>query len=555
MANRKCDLAQQPLTIYEIHSPTWQLDDQGKTLNWRALAPKLADYCKTQGYNALELMALFAHTQPISMGYQITNYFAPNSEMGSWEDFQFFVNYMHNVDLGNGRTGIRLIADWVPAHFALDEWALSNFDGTPLMENEDPSVALHPKWGTKIFDFKRQFTKNFFISNADFLLDKLHIDGLRVDAVSSMLFYNYDREKQISEGNYKKRFNRHGSEIDSDAKGFIRNMNNYIHTQYPEALMVAEEATGFSNLTRPPEQRGESATRRGLGFDCGWHMGWMNDSLKYWVMSSPERKKAFSLLTHTVENVDGGSDIHPRGTVVLAYSHDETANGKGTILGNMPSGANGRDRSQKYANGRLALAYQLLRGGGPTLDFMGNELLQSTEWHGRLKENIDHPKQKAKSTVQWEELDPSCDTAEYQFHRGSQTCRKDLNHLFLNSPGLCDQTDHGFSWINATDSANCVMSFHRRSRDDKQQFACIFNTSDRDISDYLIALPDAKCAPELDGLVGIREVYNTDALVYGGKGRENQHVEIVRDRATGRPTHFKLRLPPCTAIVLQEYFS
>jgi 1,4-alpha-glucan branching enzyme len=410
-----------------------------------------------------------------------------------------------------------------------------------------------------------------------------------------MIYYNYDRDDQIHAGNYEKRFNRHGSEVDSDAKAFIRNANNYIHKQYPDVLVMAEESSGFSNLNYSPEQRGEHSKMRGFGFDLTWHMGFMNDTLKFWNMHADQRRDAYPLFTSTIKNVDAGSDSRPRGKVVLAYSHDESANAKGTILARM---AGGDDRAQKYANGRLALAYQLLRGGGPTLDMMGNDTLQTMEWHfivrmnqtfdiwdaetrnnwqngkwrdalpsstspeefgaweNTLKYMQEHPEyQTPNPSFQWVGLDPNVDKDEHHFHRGAQASRRDLNHLLLNNPGLWDQTDHGFSWIKAEDSTNCIASFHRRSQDERQQFACIFNASANDISDYYIPLPDADFAPELDRLTGVTEVYNTDAINYGGQGRRNGSVEIIRDQYSRRPTHFKLRLPPFTAIVLEEFFS
>ncbi len=554
MSNRETrDSAKQPLAIYEVHAPTWMLDDQGQALKWRDLAPKLADYCKTNNYNAVELMAMFSHTMPESMGYQISNFFAPNCEMGTWEDFQYFVDYMHNVDLGSGRKGINVFADWVPAHFALDQFALDNFDGTSLFEDSNPMYAFHPEWGTKIFDYKKPFIRNFLASNADFILRNLHIDGLRVDAVSSMLYLNYGREQQISKGKipYTKRFNAKGGEADFDAKKLLRHLNAYVHKQFPGVLTMAEESSAFSNVTRPPYERGEHAKSLGLGFDLTWHFGVMNDTLNYWKGNADQRRHSFSMLTSTVERVDGDSDTRPRGKVIIPYSHDECAAGKGTIFAKMA----GNNRSEKFANGRLALAYQLLRGGGPTLDFMGNEILQTKEWHGILVNNLKNPHTPPQATFQWEELDPSRDPFEHGYHRGAQLSRADLNRLFLESPALWDQTNHGLSWIRADDTTNCVLSLHRRSEDGNQQFACIFNTSDNDISDYLIPLPDANYAPELDRLTGIREVYNTDKSEYGGQGRLNDTVEIIRDSTSGRPTHFKLRLPPYTAIVLEEKLS
>ncbi len=533
-----------PLAIYEVHSPSWKFDREGNPLNWRSLAIELGNYCKMMGYNAVELMGMFAHPQPISMGYQITNFFAPNCEMGSWEDFQFFVNHMHTLNLGNNRQGIFIIADWVPAHFAIDSFALSEFDGSPLLENDDPIFAFHPSWGTKSFDYKKQFTQDFLASNLAFLFQKLGLDGIRVDAVTSMLYLN--------QGGDQKRYNHKGGAEDLDGKHFLRNVTTYFHQNVPGCLFIAEECLGFHNLTRPVEQKGIHTKTGGIGFDLTWHMGFMNDTLRYWQMPAEERQQAYGLLTHTVQAVDGHEDIRPRGKVVLPYSHDENANGKSTIFTKM----SGKNNIEKFANGRLALAFQLLRGGGPILEFMGNEILQTTEWHARIKENSENRNAPPKTGIQWEELDPQVvDKSNAHLHQGAQKCRQVLLHLYQDNVGLWDQTDDGFAWINAEDSQNGVVSFHRRNQG--QQFACIFNTSDHEIKNYKIPLPDQTYAPELDQLVEAKIVYNTDEKQYGGLGRVVNHtaVEILKN-SNGRPTHFQLRsLPPYTAIVLEEKFK
>jgi 1,4-alpha-glucan branching enzyme len=519
------NVTQEPLSIYEVH-PTWLLSDQGKLLNWRDLVPKLTDYCKINGYNAVEWMALFAHPQPISMGYQITNFFAPNSEMGTWEDFQWGVNYMHNNE-------IYVFVDWVPCHFALDSFALSQFDGTAIFEDDDPVYASHPDWGTKVFDFKKKFTRDFLASLADFLLSELHVDGLRFDAVASMIYLNYSRP------DHHKRYNKQGREVNLEAVRYMAHLNAYIHREYPGVLTMAEESSGFPGVTLPPEEGG-------LGFSMVWHMGFMNDTLKWWKKSPHERKAAFSSFVHTVEGVDDGRGS--RGSFVMAYSHDENANDKGTILSKMW----GASREEKFANGRLALAYQLLRGGGVNLTFMGNETLQPEEWHGILIRNHRNRDQKARSSFQWEKLDPTAPSSDFRFHRGAQASCRDLNLLYSNSPALWNHSEKIF-WIQS-DFTNAVLSFHRRSKDGSQQFACIFNTGDADVAGYCIVLPDASYAPELDKLESVKEIYNTDDFNYGGQGRLNPSVEILRDSSTYRPTHFKLRLPPYTAIVLDEKF-
>lgn len=521
--------AKTPMSIFEVHCPTWKKRDNGDPLNWKELAPELAAYCKEIGYTHVELMALFEHPQEISMGYHITNFFSLNHKMGSIEDFQYFVNYLHEQ-------GIGVVADWVPAHFSKSKEALRLFDGSPLLEDDNPEYAEHPVWGSYEFDYKKQFTKDFIASNLDFLLKKFHFDAIRVDAVQSVLNYNRDHVDAKA------------GDINKSAKAFFRNLNTYVHSKYPGTLMIAEEAMGFPNLVRPANEKGQHIRTYGVGFDLTWHMGFTNDILRYLAIPPQYRSSNFGMFVDTLKKIDHSDDFRPRGKVVLPLSHDENANGRGTIYTKM--GGNSDD--DKFSNGRLLLAYQLLRGGGPVLDFMGNEILQSQEWHGRLINGLTNPTERKKASVQWEELDPSIDVHNYGYHAGARESRKALLRLYRDNPGLQDQSDAGFSWIDAKDSENCVLSFHRRGSG--QQFACIFNTSDKDMKDYMIQLPDSSYAPELDRLIGIKEVYNTDDAVFGGQGRLNAHVEIVRN-SSNRPTHLKLRLPPYTAIMLQEQFA
>jgi 1,4-alpha-glucan branching enzyme len=528
------NLAKTPMAIYEIHSPTWKKKENGDLLNWRELAVELSNYCKDMGYTHVELMALFEHPQHISMGYQITNYFTLNSEMGSIEDFQYFMNYLHVQKIG-------VIADWVPAHFALDPFALCSFDGTPLFEDDNPKFAKHPRWGTYEFDFKKQFTKDYLGSNLNFLLEKFHLDGVRIDAVQSMLNLNYDRIGGT-------RVNTLGTGENLEAKTFLRNVNTFVHNRYPGVLQISEEAMGFPNLTRSVKERGVYTKTHGVGFHATWHMGFTHNTLNYFSTSPHSRRDVYDTFVKCLQKIDWNEDSRPRGHVIIPYSHDENANGNGTIFTKM----GGDSDLDKFANGRLLLVFQLLRGGGPILDFMGNEILQRPEWHGLLILGLHDANQRKKATFQWEGLDPSL-SANAKYHIGARESRKALLHLYLNNPGLQDQTDAGISWIDATDSENGVLSFHRRGNN--QQFACVFNTSDKDLKEYMIRFPDASYAPELDGLVGVKEVYNSDNVAFGGQGRSSGFIEIVRDASTNRPTHLKMRIPPFTALVLEEQFS
>lgn len=522
-----------PMTIYEVHASTWKKKESGDLFNWHELAVDLGKYCIDMGYTHVELMGVLEHPHPMSMGYQVSGFFTMNSHMGTMEDFQAFVDAMH-------LQGIGVFLDWVPAHFSLDEFALGNFDGSPLFEDDDPASARHPTWGTYEFDFKKRYSKDFLASNAEFILSKLHVDGLRIDAVASMLYLDYDRRSGS-------RTNDMLTTINTEAKAFLRNINAQIHEKHPGVLIMAEESSAYSNVVRPPTERGQNGTR-GLGFDLTWHMGFMNDILKYMRLPSDQRSSAHRLLISTIDTVDGGPDFRPRGKVVLPFSHDENANGQKTIQKKMPGSL-----PERFANGRLLQAFQLLRGGGPILDFMGNEILQSDEWHGRLIESLKQPEgEKKRPSVQWEELDPSVNP-NHQYHLGAMECRKALNHLYLHTPGLWDQTGQGFSWIDNKDAQNSVISFHRRGHG--EQLACIFNFSNHDLSEYLVPLPGLDYAPELSTLADVREVFNTDDVAFAGQGRINESIQILRN-SKGQPTHLKLQhLPPFTAIVLTEEFA
>ncbi len=521
----KINPAKTPIVIYEIHPPTWKKQTNGNPLNWRDLAVELSNYCKDIGYTHVELMALLEHPQPVSMGYQVTSFFTPNSDMGSIEDLQYFVNYLHEQKIG-------VIADWIPAHFAIDEFSLCSFDGTPLFEDDNPHFASHPEWGTYEFDFKKQFTKDFLGSNLEYILREFHFDAVRVDGVQSMLNLSYGRKGGS-------RVNTLGTEHNLDAKTWLRNINTFVHNKHPGVLMIAEEAGGFPNLTRPVTERGVHTNTRGVGFDLTWHMWFMTKVLDYFSIPPHLRTFSYDLFSSTIKDVDYSEDCRPRGHVVLAFSHDEFKQQKGSPYAKM----GGRSAYEKFASARVWLAYHIFRGGGGFLDFMGTPILQTEEWHWRLIRGL--------TAVQWELLYPS--NPDHKYHIGVRESRKALLRLYRDNPGLQDQTDAGISWIDGKDSENCVLSIHRRGGN--QQFACIFNTSDRDLQDYMIPLPNASYAPELDRLVGIKEVYNTDDVAFGGEGRLNASVEIIRDSYSNRPTHLRLRLPPCTAVVLEEQFS
>ncbi len=521
------DPAKQPMTIYEVHAPSWKKKENGDLLNWRELAQELAAYCKEMGYTHVELMAAFEHPQPISMGYQITNYFCVNSRLGTLDDFQWCVNFLHEKEIG-------VILDWVPAHFALDKFALSLFDGSPLFEDDDPRFASHPTWGTKVFDFKKPFARDFLASNAYFILKQLHADGLRVDAVWAMLDLAYDRAPGC-------RKNVKGGNIDLHAKEFLQNITMLIRKE--GALAIAEETFGYENLTCSSDFKGPNG-KRGIGFNLTWHIGWMSDSLRYFSTSIDKRPDLYPLLVKTLKDIDHN---RPRGRVVMALSHDENCNGKNTIQGKMSGSP-----PERFANVRLLLALQTLRGGGPLLDFMGNEIAQSQEWHGRLIQSLRNPQERGKPGMQWEELDPQVNPYHHHYHRGVQSMRRALNQLYLNHPGLWNQTEEGFQEFKIDDSNNCIIGFRRFGNG--KQLACLFNTSHRDLKDYFIDLPNRFTAPQYAKLQTVTEVFNSDRTEFGGLGRLNPTVHLIRDVSTW-PTFIRFHFPPLTAIVLEEHLT
>ncbi len=527
MAKRRdTDPAHKPMAIYEVHAPTWRKTGDGKIYNWRQLGVELAQYCKEMGYTHVELMALLEHPLLSSLGYQITSNFAPNSRMGNLDDFKFFVDEMH-------RNGIGVIVDWAPAHFANNSFGLIKFDGTALFEYDDGRLS---EWGTPCYDYKKQITKDFLASILKYYIEECHIDGFRYDAMKNILFGS---------------INKKGYNINLEARSYFRNLNTYLHRQYSGMQLIAEEASAYPNLTQPASVKTFGV--RGQDFDSNWLLDFGNKIVEFMKVHPMWRTEKHDVLTSTPKDIDHSEQgKHIRGKQVITLSHDECANGKESLQTKMPFKgdpiANDGAAFARFANGRLFLAYQLLRGGGPILDFMGNELLQSAEWHGRLLESI-KPKnewEKTKACVQWEELDPKVNPTKHHYHKGSQEARKALLHIYQKNPGLWDQTDAGFEWIRGDDKSNNAISFHRRGTG--EQFACIFNFSDHDMVGYELPIFDRG----LDNLKGVTEMFNTDDKRFGGAGRINS-AQIIRDH-TGKPTHFKIHLPPCTAILLKENF-
>jgi 1,4-alpha-glucan branching enzyme len=451
------------------------------------------EYVKRLGFTHVEFLPVAEHAFYPSWGYQVTGFYAPTSRFGTPDDFQFLVNALHNA-------GIGVIVDWVPAHFPRDDWALAKFDGTALFEHEDPRKGAHQDWGTLIFNFGRYEVANFLIANALYWCERFHIDGLRVDAVASMLYLDYSRKQ----GEWIP--NEHGGRENLEAIEFLKKFNHITHTEFPGVLTIAEESTAWPQVTRPPYIGG-------LGFSFKWNMGWMHDTLGYFGHEPIHRKYhqndlTFAMLYHHHENF------------VLPLSHDEVVHGKHSLLGRMPG-----DDWQKFANLRTLLGYQWLFPGKKLL-FMGCEFGQSSEWN----EN---------GQLDWWLLDAG------PYHRGAQKFVEDLNRLYQNSPGLwqADYDYAGFSWIDCNDRDNSVLSFLRQTADGKNQTVVILNLTPVPRPSYRVGLPRGG---------KWKEVLNSDAGIYAGSNTGNGGAVQAQAQASHGHAHSaEFVLPPLSISVFQ----
>jgi 1,4-alpha-glucan branching enzyme len=381
---READPLRRPMSIYEVHLGSWMRKSKFESLSYRQLAEPLTAYVQNMGFTHVELMPVAEHAFYPSWGYQVTGFYAPTSRFGTPDDFQFLVNQLHQA-------GVGVLLDWVPAHFPRDDWALARFDGTALYEHEDPRKGAHQDWGTLIFNYGRHEVRNFLAANALFWCDRFHIDGLRVDAVASMLYLDYSRK----EGQWVP--NQFGGRENLEAVEFVKHFNHLVQTEYPGVITVAEESTAWPLVTRPPYLGG-------LGFNFKWNMGWMHDVLGYFSRDAIYRKYhqndlTFAMLYHHHENF------------ILPISHDEVVHGKGSLLAKMPG-----DEWQRFANVRALLAYQWLFPGKQLL-MMGCEFAQSSEWN-------------ANAGLEWGLLEQG------PYHRGVQRLVRDLNHLYRDEPAL-----------------------------------------------------------------------------------------------------------------------
>jgi 1,4-alpha-glucan branching enzyme len=492
--SRPENLLNSAVSIYEVHLGSWRRvpEEGNRWLTYREIAPLLADYVHEMGYTHVELMPIAEHPFDGSWGYETTAYFAPTSRFGSPSDFMSFVDYLH-------QRGIGIILDWVPAHFPDDEHGLVYFDGTHLYEHEDRRLGHHPQWNTNLFNFGRREVKNFLISNALFWLDKYHIDGIRVDAVASMLYLDYARKP----GQWIP--NRYGGRENLDAIDFVRELNTRVYAEFPRAVTVAEESTAWPMVSKP-------TWLGGLGFGFKWNMGWMHDMLEYMskdpVFRSYEQDKlTFSLMYAFSENF------------ILPLSHDEVVYGKGSLIRKMPG-----DDWRRFANLRLLYGYMFGHPGKKLL-FMGDEFGQWSEW------NHD-------SSLEWHLLDSAP-------HCGLQRWVRDLNTLLRGEPSLyeLDSDPAGFEWIDCKDAARSVVSFLRRGRDPNNQLLFVCNFTPVVRQNYRVGAPSGGCWTE---------ILNGDAPLYGGSGQGNMGgVEAVPLPLHGRPWSLNITLPPLAAVVFR----
>lgn len=476
-----------PFSIYEIHIGSWKRvpEDNHRPLTYRELADQLPQYLQKMGFTHVEFLPVMEHPFYGSWGYQTLGYFSPTSRYGSPQDFMYLVDCLH-------QHGIGVILDWVPSHFPTDEHGLVYFDGTHLYEHADAKQGYHPDWKSSIFNYGRNEVKEFLISSAMFWMDKFHVDGLRVDAVASMLYLDYSR------GPHEWIPNEYGGRENLEAIYFLRRLNEVIYSYFPDTQMMAEESTAWGGVSRP-------TFVGGLGFGMKWNMGWMHDTLVY-ITKDPIYRKyhhnelTFSFLYAYSENF------------LLSLSHDEVTHGKGSLVGKMPG-----DYWQKFANLRLLFGYMFAHPG-KKLIFMGSEFAQVAEW------SHDH-------SIEWHLL-------QYASHQGMQKWLKDLNHFYRSQPALYERdfTSDGFEWIDLSDYQNSIISFIRKSADNKDKIIIVCNFTPMTWNNYRIGVPYGGYW---------KEILNSDAAIYGGSNQGNGGgKEADHQSDHGRPFSLSLTIPP-----------
>lgn len=484
----------QPLFVYEMHLGSWRRPEkEGKEFySYRELAPQVAEYVKEMGYTHVELMPVMEHPLDESWGYQVTGYYAPTSRYGSPDDFRYFVDYLH-------REGIGVILDWVPAHFPRDTFGMAAFDGTCLYEHLDPRKGFHPHWGTLIYNYGRPEVKNFLIANALFWADKYHADGIRMDAVASMLYLDYGKQ----DGEWVA--NIYGGNENLEAVEFLKHLNSVMKKKYPSVLMIAEESTAWPQVTGALDDDG-------LGFDYKWNMGWMNDFLDYMRYDPVYRGAHHDELTFSM--IYAYSE-----KFLLSLSHDEVVHGKGTLVNKMPG-----TPEQKLANLRLAYGYMTAHPGKKLL-FMGQEFGQEPEWS-------------EKAGLDWDELEEDA-------HAKMQKYSKDLLKLYRSHPALygMDFSPEGFEWINCLEWEKNLLIFLRKTAREEDTLLVVCNFSNVEYDDYQIGVPYPG---------KYKEIFNSDAAAYGGSGVTNPRVKISREKEWDeRKNSIKVKIPPLGISVYQ----
>ena len=480
-----------PISVYEVHLNSWRRREDGSPLTYRELGEELGAYARELGFTHVELMPVAEHPYGGSWGYQVSGYYAPTARFGSPQDFLDMVNSLHQA-------GVGVILDWVPAHFPRDDFALNRFDGTALYEHQDPRLGVHPDWGTAIFNFGRREVRNFLVANALYWLDEFDVDGLRVDAVASMLYLDYSRKP----GEWVP--NRFGGRENLDAVEFLREVNVAVYGEHPGALMIAEESTAWPGVSRP-------VYTGGLGFGLKWNLGWMHDTLDYFSRDPIHRRYHHNALTFSLMYAFSENFLLP-------LSHDEVVHGKGSLLSRMPG-----DDWRKFANLRALYGYMWAHPGKQLL-FMGSEFGQRREWD-------------SDSSLDWQLLDrPE--------HLGVQRLVRDLNRIYRAQPSLheLDFDQRGFRWIDGSNADANVIGFARFAEDPGRHLVCLCNLSPVPRFGYRVGLPTP--GP-------YREVLNTDSRHYGGSDVGN--LGVVESGPTpwhGLPNSATVTLPPLATVWL-----
>lgn len=481
-----------PYSVYEVHLGSWKKKNGNEFLSYSELADELAAYVRDMGFTHVEFMPVMEYPYDPSWGYQLTGYFAPTSRFGEPEGFKLLVDTLHQNDIG-------VILDWVPSHFPEDAHGLGFFDGSHLYEHPDRRKGYHPDWKSLIFNYGRNEVRAFLISNALFWLDQFHVDGLRVDAVASMLYLDYSRE----DGEWEP--NMYGNNENLEAMSFIREMNEAVYSNFPDVQTIAEESTAFTGVSKP-------VNLGGLGFGMKWMMGWMHDTLEYFKKEPIYRKHhqndlTFSMTYAFTENF------------MLPFSHDEVVYGKQSLVYRMPG-----DEWQRFANLRLLFGYMFTHPGA-NLIFMGGEFGQTAEWN--FQQSLD-----------WHLL-------QYEVHSGTQKLVKDLNAFYKNHPALYEKqfSPEGFQWIDYGDHENSILTFIRKGHDTKNDIYVVLNFTPVPRENYRIGLPKKSGA--------VKELLNSDAKKYGGSGMSSNISKLTKKSWHGQEKSIELTIPPLSIVIFQ----